>query len=99
MLNERSGIEQFLLALGLKSSWLKSQGLKGLGLKLGVEKSGVEMSFNHSSIREWIYYVVPFSELFSNTSSKRIKPGKMPSRQSFSSARSSMQKKSLIKAQ
>ena len=43
---EKSGVEKFLLALGLKSSWLKSPGLKGLGLKLGVEKSGVEMSFN-----------------------------------------------------
>ena len=43
---EKSGVEKFLLALGLKSSWLKSLGLKGLGLKLGVEKSGVEMSFN-----------------------------------------------------
>ena len=38
---EKSRVEKFLLALGLKS-----QGLKGLGLKLGVEKSGVEMSFN-----------------------------------------------------
>ena len=45
---EKSGVEKFLLALGLKSSWLKSLGLKGLGLKLGVEKSGVEMSFNRS---------------------------------------------------
>ena len=44
---EKSGIEKFLLALGLKSSWLKCPGLKGLGLMLGVEKSGVEMSFNH----------------------------------------------------
>jgi hypothetical protein len=35
---------------GLESSWLKSPGLKGLGLKLGVEKSGVEMSFNQSSL-------------------------------------------------
>ena len=43
---EKSGVEKFLLALGLKSSWLKSLGLKGLGLKLGVEKSGVEMSIN-----------------------------------------------------
>ena len=53
---EKSGVEKFLLALGLKSpglesswlksSWLKSLGLKGLGLKLGVEKSKVEMSFN-----------------------------------------------------
>ena len=43
---EKSGVEKFLLALGLKSSWLKCPGLKGLGLKLGVEKSGVEMSFN-----------------------------------------------------
>ena len=43
---EKSGVEKFLLALGLKSSWLKSLGLKGLGMKLGVEKSGVEMSFN-----------------------------------------------------
>ena len=43
---EKSGVEKFLLALGLKSSWLKNPGLKGLGLKLGVEKSGVEMSFN-----------------------------------------------------
>ena len=43
---EKSGVEKFLFALGLKSSWLKSPGLKGLGLKLGVEKSGVEMSFN-----------------------------------------------------
>ena len=43
---EKSGVEKFLLALGLKSSWLKSLGLKGLGLKLGVEKSGVEMFFN-----------------------------------------------------
>ena len=43
---EKSGVEKFLLALGLKSSWLKSLGLKGLGLKLGVEKSRVEMSFN-----------------------------------------------------
>ena len=44
---EKSGVEKFLFALGLKSSWLKTPGLKGLGLKLGVEKSGVEMSFNH----------------------------------------------------
>ena len=43
---EKSGVEKFLFALGLKSSWLKSPRLKGLGLKLGVEKSGVEMSFN-----------------------------------------------------
>ena len=35
---------------GLESSWLKNLGLKGLGLKLGVEKSGVEMSFNQSSL-------------------------------------------------
>ena len=41
----------------------------------------------------WLYSLVPFSRQFSNPSSKRIKPGKMPSRQSFSSARSSMQKK------
>ena len=34
---EKSGVEKFLLALGLNF----------LGLKLGVEKSGVEMSFNH----------------------------------------------------
>ena len=47
---EKSGVEKFLFALGLKSSWLKSPGLKGLGLKLGVEKSGVEMSFNRSLI-------------------------------------------------
>ena len=40
-----------------------------------------------------IYSLVPLSELLSNQSSKWIKPGKMPSRQSFSSARSSMQKK------
>ena len=46
---EKSGVVKFLLALGLKSSWLKSPGLKGLGLKLGVEKSGVEMSFNQSN--------------------------------------------------
>ena len=45
---EKSGVEKFLFALGLKSSWLKSPGLKGLGLKLGVEKSGVEMSFNQN---------------------------------------------------
>ena len=55
---EKSGVEKFLLALGLKSSWLKSPGLesswlkstglKGLGLKLGVEKSSVEMSFNQN---------------------------------------------------
>ena len=38
---EKSGVEKFLLALGLKSSWLKS-----LRLKLGVKKSRVEMSFN-----------------------------------------------------
>ena len=44
---EKSGVEKFLFALGLKSSWLKSPGLKGLELKLGVEKFGVEMSFNH----------------------------------------------------
>ena len=43
---EKSGVGKFLLALGLKSSWLKNLGLKGLGLKLEVEKSGVEMSFN-----------------------------------------------------
>ena len=48
---EKSGVEKFLLALGLKSSWLKSSwlkslGLKGLRLKLRVEKSGLEMSFN-----------------------------------------------------
>ena len=43
---EKSGVEKFLFALGLKSSRLKSPGLKGLGLKLGVEKSRVEMSFN-----------------------------------------------------
>ena len=53
---EKSGVEKFLFALGLKSSWLKSLGLKspGLesswlkspGLKLGVEKSRVEMTFN-----------------------------------------------------
>ena len=43
---EKSGVENFLFLLGLKSSWLKIPGLKGLGLKLGVEKSGVEMSFN-----------------------------------------------------
>ena len=43
---EKSGVEKFLFALGLKSSWLKSPGLKGLWLKLGIEKSGVEMSFN-----------------------------------------------------
>ena len=48
---ENSGVEKFLLALGLKSSWLKSQGLKTLGLKLGVEKSGVEMSWNASEVR------------------------------------------------
>ena len=47
---EKSGVEKFLFALGLKSSWLKSPGLKGLGLKLGVEKSGVEMSFNRLCI-------------------------------------------------
>ena len=47
---EKSGVEKFLFALGLKSSWLKSPGLKGLGLKLGVEKSGVEMSFNRPSL-------------------------------------------------
>ena len=41
---EKSRVEKFLLALGLKSS-----GLKGLGLKLGVEKSGVEMSFNRQT--------------------------------------------------
>ena len=46
---EKSEVEKFLLALGLKSSWLKSPGLKGLGLKLRVEKSGVEMSFNQSN--------------------------------------------------
>ena len=45
---EKFGVEKFLFALGLKSSWLKSPGLKDLGLKLGVEKSGVEMSFNLS---------------------------------------------------
>ena len=55
-MDEKPGVEKFLLALGLKSSWLespglesswlKSPGLKGLGLKLWVEKSGVEMSFN-----------------------------------------------------
>ena len=45
-MDEKSGVEKFLFALGLKSSWLKSPGFKGLGLKLGVEKSGVEMSFN-----------------------------------------------------
>ena len=54
---EKSGVEKFLLALGLKSpglesswlksSWLKSLGLKGPGLKLRVEMSGVEISFNH----------------------------------------------------
>ena len=44
---EKSGVEKFLFAMGLKSSWLKSPGLKGLGLKLGVEKSRVEMYFNH----------------------------------------------------
>ena len=38
---ETSGVEKFLFALGLKSSWLK-----GLGLKLRVEKSRVEMFFN-----------------------------------------------------
>ena len=53
---EKSGVEKFLLALGLKipglesswlkSSWLKSLGLKGPGLKLGVGKSRFEMSFN-----------------------------------------------------
>ena len=47
---EKSGVEKFLFALGLKSSWLKSPGLKGLGLKLGVEKSGVEMSCNRQTI-------------------------------------------------
>ena len=47
---EKSGVEKFLFALGLKSSWLKSPGLKGLGLKLGVEKSGVEMSFKLGSL-------------------------------------------------
>ena len=47
---EKSGVEKFLFALGLKSSWLKNPGLKGLGLKLGVEKSGVEMSFNQTDI-------------------------------------------------
>ena len=43
---EKSGVEKFLFALGLKSSWLKNPGLKDLGLKRGVEKSRVEMSFN-----------------------------------------------------
>ena len=43
---EKSGVEKFLIALGLKSSWLKIPGLKGLGLMLGVEKSGVGMSCN-----------------------------------------------------
>ena len=47
---EKSGVEKFLLALGLKSSWLENPGLKGLGLKLGVEKSGVEMTFNPKSM-------------------------------------------------
>ena len=45
-MDEKSGVEKFLFALGLKSSWLKNPGLKGLGLKVGVEKSRVEMSFN-----------------------------------------------------
>ena len=63
---EKSGVEKFLFALGLKSSWLKSlglkspglesswlksPGLKGLGLQLGIEKSGVEMSFNLQNTR------------------------------------------------
>ena len=57
---EKSGVEKFLLALGLKSSWLKSSGLesswlkspglKGMGLKLGVEKSGVQISLNQIGI-------------------------------------------------
>ena len=38
-------------------------------------------------------HLYTFLKQFSNPSSKRIKPGKMRSRQSFSSARSSMQKK------
>ena len=46
---EKSGVEKFLLALGLKSSWLKSPGLKGLGLKLGVEKSGA-VSYTHLTL-------------------------------------------------
>ena len=47
---EKSGVEKFLFALGLKSSWLKSPGLKGLGLKHWVEKSGDEMSFNQNLV-------------------------------------------------
>ena len=50
---EKFGIEKFLLALGLKSSWFKNLGLQGLGLKLGVEKSGVEMSFNKKNPSEF----------------------------------------------
>ena len=52
---EKCGVEKFLLALGLKCSWLKSPGLessllknlelKGPGLKLGVEKIGVETEY------------------------------------------------------
>ena len=40
-----------------------------------------------------IYSLVPFLKQFSNTSSKKIKPGKMPSCQSFTSACLSMRKK------
>ena len=61
---EKSGVEKFLLALGLKSSWLKSLGLKGLGMKLGVEKSGVEMSFNprgSSKSRSYTYRTIFFN--------------------------------------
>ena len=46
---EKSGVEKFLLALGLRSSWLKSPGLEsswlkspgliGLGLKLETQLS------------------------------------------------------------
>ena len=49
---EKSGVEKFLFALGLKSSWLKGPGLKGLGLKLGVE-----MSFNR-----FFFYVLTGQE-------------------------------------
>ena len=59
---EKSGVEKFLFALGLKSSWLKILGLKGLGLKLGVKMSGVEMSFNHLGARD--DQIIRISEFF-----------------------------------
>ena len=80
---EKSGVEKFLFALRLKSSWLKSPGLKGLGLKLGVEKSGVELSFNrlkefekdYSNISQLaIFYLVTcflgYKPFFLNTNDK-----------------------------